>query len=163
MKAVLRLVGTQKFLSNMKRLERRVPDAARMSMYSATELLRGYIVKNKLSGQKLKVRTGRLRSGIQKEVRGSKDEVVGRVGTNVKYGRIHELGGPVRDTIIYPVKAKALRFYIGTKLIIVRAVHMPAFAIKPKYYIKSSMREMAGRLRRVLGQKFFMELKGGIR
>ena len=163
MKAVMRLIGTKKFLSNMKRLEKKVPDAAKMSMYLATELLRGYIAKNKLSGQKLKVRTGHLRSSIKKEVRGSRDEVVGRVGSNLKYAPIQERGGPLKAITIVPVKAKALRFYIGGKLIIVKAVHMPAFAIKPKYYIKSSMREMSGRLRRVLGQKFFMELKSGIR
>jgi len=159
MKAVFKLVGTQKFLSNVKKIQKKVPDASRMGMLMATELLRGYIVKYKLSGQRLKVRTGRLRTSIEKEVSGKGLDIVGRVGSNLKYARIHELGGPTEDITIVPVRAKALHFFIGGQEIFCRAVHMPAFAIKPKYYIKQSMRETAKRLTRIMGNKIFMELK----
>ena len=159
MKAMLKLVGTQRFLSNIKRIEKKIPDASRMAMFMATELLRGYIAKYKLSGQKLKVRTGRLRTSIEREVSGKGLDIVGRVGSNLKYARIHELGGPAQDMTIVPVRAKALHFFIGGKEIFCRSVFMPAFAIKPKYYIKSSMRETANRLRQIIGRKVYMELK----
>jgi len=159
MKAVFKLVGTQRFLSNIKKIEKKVPDASRMAMFMATELLRGYIVKYKLSGQLLKVRSNLLRSSITKEVIGKGFNIIGRVGSNVKYARIHELGGPQKPITIVPVRAKALRFYIGGEKIIVRSVTIPAFAIKAKYYIKSSMRETAKRLRQVIGRKVYMELK----
>lgn len=48
---------------------------------------------NKLSGQVLKVRTGRLRRSITGRVRSSDGVITGEVGTNVDYGLIHEFGG----------------------------------------------------------------------
>lgn len=55
--------------------------------------LQGNVKENKLSGQVLKVKTGRLRRSINQKV--ENDEArgpVGTVGTNVSYARPHELG-----------------------------------------------------------------------
>lgn len=49
-----------------------------------------------LSGKALQRRTGRLRGSITHDVRIEGDRVVGRIGTNVVYGRIHELGGVIK-------------------------------------------------------------------
>ena len=50
-------------------------------------------VKNKLSDDVLKVRTGRLRRSINQKVEDNADgSIVGTVGTNVEYGRFQELG-----------------------------------------------------------------------
>lgn len=51
----------------------------------------------KLSGQALNVRTGRLRRSITQRVEASANEISGIVGTNVDYAAIHEYGfkGPV--------------------------------------------------------------------
>lgn len=46
----------------------------------------------KLSGQVLNVRTGRLRRSITQRVESSADEISGIVGTNVGYAAIHEYG-----------------------------------------------------------------------
>lgn len=62
---------------------------ARMTM----ELLRR-VKADKLSGQVLKVRTGRLRRSINERLEGQgTTQVTGTVGTNVVYGKVHEYGG----------------------------------------------------------------------
>jgi phage gpG-like protein len=50
-----------------------------------------------LSGKALNRRTGRLRGSVAHSVTIKGDRIIGRIGTNVKYGRIHELGfkGPM--------------------------------------------------------------------
>lgn len=49
-------------------------------------------VKQKLSGDVLHVRTGLLRSSITSRTQVEGDSVVGSVGTNVSYARVHEFG-----------------------------------------------------------------------
>lgn len=46
----------------------------------------------KLSGQALNVRTGRLRRSITQRVESSAEEISGIVGTNVDYAAVHEYG-----------------------------------------------------------------------
>jgi phage gpG-like protein len=49
--------------------------------------------KENLSGRFLNVGLGRLRASITKDVRVEGTDIVGRVGTNVWYGKLHEFGG----------------------------------------------------------------------
>lgn len=75
-----------------------MPNRLREEMVTATKrflLKLTKRVKEKLSGQVLNVRTGRLRRSIHMEVNESVTSVVGTVGTNVIYARPHEYGGPV--------------------------------------------------------------------
>jgi len=50
------------------------------------------VKESKLSGQSLNVKTGRLRRSINAKVAEDNGQIVGSVGTNVEYARIHELG-----------------------------------------------------------------------
>lgn len=54
--------------------------------------LQAHVKANKLSGQVLKNRTGRLRRSISQSVTDTGTAVVGIVGTNVKYARAQEYG-----------------------------------------------------------------------
>jgi phage gpG-like protein len=54
--------------------------------------VQGHVVRNKLSGQVLRNRTGTLRRSINQKVVASNEGVFGTVGTNVIYARPHELG-----------------------------------------------------------------------
>lgn len=51
---------------------------------------------NKLSGQVLRVQTGRLRRSITSKVKNEGGTVSAEVGTNVSYGLIHEFGDKAR-------------------------------------------------------------------
>jgi len=79
----------------------------------------------KLSGQVLNVKTGRLRRSITQRVETESDgNIVGLVGTNVSYGRAHELGFKGTVTV------RAHRRNIKGKAVPVRAhgrnVNIPA-------------------------------------
>lgn len=67
--------------------------------------------------------TGRLRNSIFPVI--LKDRVT--VGTNLEYASIHQFGGEVRipERIIYPVRKKALRFFIDNEEIFAKYVKQP--------------------------------------
>ena len=161
MKPSLKLIGATQVTGRMEQLRKRVPNASLVTMRRGCELLRGYIVKKKLSGQVLKVRTNRLRSSIQTEVTQQKDMTVGKVGTNVKYGRIHELGGTIKAHTIFPVKASALHFYMGGHEIFCRSANIPDIVIPAKHYIGNSMSEIRPALQKLIGKDFFAEVISG--
>lgn len=116
---------------------------------TATELgLRDFIervanrVRLKLSGQVLRVRSGRLRQSIHTRVTKLEGGFLAQVGTNVKYARIHEYGGWVRLPAIFPVKKKALHFFIGSKEIFAKFVRAHAIRIPERSYLRSSLAEL---------------------
>lgn len=58
------------------------------------------VKQEKLSGQVLNVRTGRLRRSINQRIEGANTaRVSGVVGTNVDYGRKHEFGFTGQETV----------------------------------------------------------------
>lgn len=155
------IMNSKMVLANMDRLRQRTPHASSMAMSRACEMLRGYIVKRKLSGQVLKRRTGRLAGSIQKQVIVKKDEVIGRVGSNLKYARIHELGGVIPAHTIYPVKASVLHFYMGGTEVFCRSADIPEIKMRARHYIGSSMKEYRNELQKILGQTFWTEVTSG--
>jgi phage gpG-like protein len=80
------------------------------------------IVRNKLSGQVLKVKTGKLKQSIKWGLEGWNKAWVG-VGEGTpgsRYGSIHEFGG-----VIVPRHANALRFRIKDKWVMAKKVTIP--------------------------------------
>ena len=73
-----------------------LPDRLRAELVKAMTRamfgLQAHVQKDKLSGQVLKVRTGRLRASVTSKVTEQPDAVVGIVGTNVEYAPPHEFG-----------------------------------------------------------------------
>lgn len=103
-------------------------------------------VKDKLSGEVLQVRTGRLRRSITEVVETSGDRVEGTVGTNAEYAAIHEYGytGPVNvmESLrtsklgnVFPVRAH------------VRNVDMPE-----RSFIRSALAELQPDIRAFIEQ-----------
>lgn len=155
------IMHSTKVLANMDRLKQRTPHASGMAMSRACEMLRGYIVKRKLSGQVLKRRTGRLAGSIDKEVTTKKDETIGRVGSNLKYAKIHEIGGVIPAHTIYPVKASVLHFYMNGQEVFCKSADIPEIKMKARHYISSSMKEYRNDLQRILGRTFWTEVTSG--
>lgn len=92
------IIGAASVISKLKRLSPRVElalirEVGRLS----TQLERR--VKQKLSGEVLHVRTGRLRRSIHQEVSSSDTEVTGIVGTDVEYAAAHEYGFSGTETV----------------------------------------------------------------
>ncbi len=89
------IFGDGETVAKMGRLNKAGKDAVRMSVQRLTLRLLAKVKADKLSGQVLNVRTGRLRRSINQRVEVNGQGAYGKVGTPVKYGRIHEFGGTV--------------------------------------------------------------------
>lgn len=107
------------------------------------------VVRNKLSGQVLKRRTGRLASSI---ARGAPDTrshfeqtgttAISYVGTNVSYGRTWEYGAHVPEYIVRPVKAKALHFFFKGTEVFAKSARIPAHDIKARPFLSTALQDM---------------------
>ena len=118
----------------------RVKEYVLRETHILTTKLQRKVKEEKLSGQVLKVRTGRLRRSINRRVDVLADQVIGRVGTNVEYGRTWELTGtPAMD--IFPSRAKALR-WIGPNGQPVFAGNVHKDAVGPKPFLKPALAEL---------------------
>ena len=87
------IIGADKVLANMAGIFPRVRAAAKRSITRSLLELVAEVKSNKLSGQVLRNRTGRLRRSIHSSgVKDSGSEISGVVGTNVEYAAAHEYG-----------------------------------------------------------------------
>lgn len=87
------VVGKQKLLERWERIRGVIVPKMRDRMLLYMAKLAEYVRVNKLSGQVLKNRTGTLRRSIHPRADIEGGTVVGIVGTNVEYAKVHELGG----------------------------------------------------------------------
>lgn len=75
---------------------KQVREAVRKTMGRLVLELLVKVKRDKLSGQALNVRTGRLRRSITRRVEVNGNDVDGIVGTNVEYGKFHEYGRSIK-------------------------------------------------------------------
>ena len=103
------------------------------------------LVKRKLSGQALNVRSGNLRDSIVHDVDYTGSAVSGAVfsDNSVKYGRIHEYGGTTRPHVIEPKDPDGvLAFKVGGRQVFARRVNHPGSKIPARPFMRPSLEEM---------------------
>lgn len=112
----------------------------------------------KLSGQVLKVQTGRLRRSINQRVKESETGIEALVGTNVSYGRVHEFG----FTGTVNVKEHMRK---GKQAYTVRA-HTRNVNLPERSFLRSSLNDMRQdidqRIARVVGQSIAKGNSGSV-
>ena len=86
------IVGDEEVRARFHRAAGEIDGKLADSMGRITIRLQAHVIRNKLSGQILKVRTNNLRGSIHQEVIRDGSGIVGRVGTNVEYAAFHEYG-----------------------------------------------------------------------
>lgn len=86
------IIGDSALITRMNGLNSSVRASLRAAVLELSIKLQRRVKADKLSGQVLKVRTGRLRRSINYRVQEQSNGVFGFVGTNVKYGAAHEYG-----------------------------------------------------------------------
>lgn len=86
------IIGGDKAIARFSAMPGRLRDELRAGIGRAVLKLQAYVKTDKLSGQVLQVRTGRLRRSITERLTEESARVVGIVGTNVAYARVHEYG-----------------------------------------------------------------------
>ena len=124
--------------------------ALRSQLYAEVGMLASYIQREKLSGQILKNRKGHLRRSIFHTVTNSGSQIVGTVGVGleVPYGRYQEYGAQIPERV--PVKAKALRWYVGGSPVF--AMRARAFTLPARPFMRPSLDEKADEITQGLQQ-----------
>lgn len=150
------IVGQKELRGRLDRAAKQTRSSARAGMQEAVLLVASTAKQGYLSGPRpgrLGVVTGRLRSSIATEVKGSGAVLQGIVGSNVKYARIHELGGT-----ILPKTARYLKFFYEAAghWVTLRRVEMPA-----RPFLSTALRDKAKEVGRLIGGKVFGLLQKG--
>ena len=86
------VTGDERVIASIRSQYQKVITNVEQSIGRLTLKLLTRVKVNKLSGQVLNVRTGRLRRSITYVVNKTPSRITGIVGTNVEYARAHELG-----------------------------------------------------------------------
>ena len=120
----------------------------RQQMEDLTDLIL-WRVREKLSGEVLQRRSGRLYDSIQKSVVVVGDRVTGRVFSDgsVPYSTIQEQGGTTSPHDIVFRDAKALRFEIAGGTVFAARVHHPGSRIPAARYLGSTWAEFGSVIR----------------
>jgi phage gpG-like protein len=114
------------------------------AIYTLSEKLRSHVVKDKLLGQVLNRRSGRLGQSIQERVESSGSSITGIVYSSgdVPYARIQEYGGRTAAHVIEARNAQALSFVMGGKHVFAKRVNHPGSNIPERSYMRSSLADM---------------------
>ncbi len=137
-------VGDRELIGRLEAMPKQVRDA----LYKRVQILRlrleGKIKSEKLSGQVLHVRTGRLRASIFSEATQTDTSVTGRAASSgdVKYGAIHEFGGKTPPHEIVATKAQALSFVMNGKQTFFKSVHHPGSVMPERSFMRSALSDM---------------------
>ena len=94
------IIGDRQTVDYLNRVHPQVQRNVEATIGRLTLRLMTRVKGDKLSGQVLKTRTGRLRRSINRRVEGNgTTSIAGYVGTNVEYARRHELGAHGTETV----------------------------------------------------------------
>ncbi len=114
-----------------------------------------------LTGKKLRVRTGRLRSKQQFPILTRSGNVFRTEFINrTEYAAIHELGGQTPAHVIVPKIKKALKFIKGGKLFIRKKVNHPGSKIKATRFMGEPIDRGLPRLRAAVKGAIVRRLNG---
>lgn len=114
------------------------------TVYTLAEKLRSHIVRDKLLGQVLNRRTGRLGQSIQQRVETAANGATGIVYSSgdVPYAAIHEFGGHTAAHVIEARNAKALAFEMAGKMVFAKRVNHPGSNMPERSFMRSSLADM---------------------
>lgn len=161
----VRLVGDTALIARLDRMSIAVQAALLRKVNELNLRLVNYIQTQKLSGQVLNRKTGRLMRSIHSKVEQMAKAVYGIVyqSSDVPYGRIHELGGRTAPHVILPKKASVLAFNWKGENVFFRRVNHPGSVFPERSYMRSSLREMSEEISLGLKQAVVEGIQAGAR
>lgn len=126
---------------------RHMPDSVRRALHAKIAKLalqlEAHVKSDKLSGQTLHTRSGRLKRSIKSEIVDRGSIITAKVfSTGVPYAAIHEFGGRTQAHEIVATKARALSFIMGGKRVFFKRVHHPGSVMPQRSYLRSAMDDM---------------------
>lgn len=141
------MINVEVQAQNTLLLFKQLPDALssqlRIGIMRAVKVLRTEIDGNLAKGTfGIKTKSGRLRMSLQTAVFDIGKNIVGVVGSNLKYARIQEEGGRTKPHIIEARKAKSLKielsFMSGKGIVFLKKVNHPGSNIPPHWYMRKT-------------------------
>ena len=147
------VTGDERVIASIRSQYQKVITNVEQSIGRLTLKLLTRVKVNKLSGQVLNVRTGRLRRSITYKVIKTPSRITGIVGTNVEYARIHELGfhGQVSVKAHLREIKKAWGKDITPRTVEVRT-HSRQVNLPAKSFLRSALSDMAPEIIQTLQQ-----------
>jgi phage gpG-like protein len=143
------LVGDQRVIARLTGMSPTLRMVLRQRLYDLA-LIFQFRVQMKLSGDVLKVRSGRLRASIYNRLVDDGTRIMAHIGSaGVPYARIHEYGGVTSPHVIVPRLASVLAFYwnrVG-RMVFFRSVNHPGSHMPERSYLRSTLAEMAPEIR----------------
>jgi phage gpG-like protein len=144
------VVGDREVVARLQRMGTRLPEEMKVGIERLTVKLQNKVKADKLSGQVLKVRTGRLRNSIARDVISEGPMVTGMVSTPVVYARPHEFG--FSGTVAVREHMRTIKQAFGRPIDPVEATvraHSMKMNLPERSFLRSSLDEMeaAGTIR----------------
>lgn len=136
------ITGGQETAKKLLGVKNHVREAVRKSVARLTLDLLRKVKSDKLSGQALNVRTGRLRRSITQRVVSTSTSVAGTVGTNVGYAKFHEFGTTIKGDLKQRRKAFKASLMPGKPSLI------PTNGLPPRSFLRTALREMEPEVRK---------------
>ena len=172
-----RIVGAETVVMRLATAPAHVRERVRTEVDRLGIELQRKVKESKLTGQVLKVRTGRLRRSINLKVTEDGNSITGSVGTNVAYARRFEIGGTWSENVKAHVRrnreqikaatytTKDGKTKVGSKgrssgAIPVKA-HTRSVTVKPRPFLAPVLEEMRNPIRTRLAQAVAAGFKGG--
>lgn len=151
------LVGVAATLRRFADLKGRALEELRNTTVSLVIKLQRKVKEEKLSGQVLKNRTGRLRRSITGKTEGEGTQLYGIVGTNVEYAAVHEYGGPV--TIKAHLRTITQAFGKTLRQPVTFSVRAHTVNYKQRSFLRSALIEMSAEIKQELTQAMRKAMK----
>lgn len=147
------VTGDDAVIKSLRQQHQKIVANVQQSIGRLTLKLLTRVKVDKLSGQVLNVRSGRLRRSITHKVVTTPDAVSGLVGTNVEYARAHELGFSGQVTV--KAHLRQIKMAWG-KSITPRTVEVSAHSrqvnLPEKSFLRSALADMKPEIMQTLQQ-----------
>ena len=153
---VARIAGAETVLSQLTSITPQVKGRVKNCVQRLTLQLLRKVKEDKLSGQVLKNQTGTLRRSINQKVEDLGSAIVGSVGTNLVYARVHEFGfdGQVNVKEHLRTITKAWGRQLAAPVQFTVHAHTAQRHLPERSFLRSAMDEMRPEIREQLVQSF---------
>lgn len=139
-----RVLGSERVIQRFQSLQGDVRGRVGQAMGGIVLKLQARVVRNKLNGQVLNVRSGTLRRSIDQAVYQDGSQIRGVVGTNVEYARVHEYGfnGTVTVKEHLRLVKKAFGKDLKTPKEVMVRTHAARVNLPERSFLRSALRDL---------------------
>lgn len=145
----IKLTFNKKDLKNIKKFPKKFSKGLLKGLRDGMFFAEGAAKKSFGKSGNLQVGTGRLRSSIKSGVKQLANNLIGYIGSNIIYAKIHEFGGIIRARA-----AQYLKFQVEGKWVTASQVTIPA-----KPYLNPSITENINKIKELIGTSILREVR----